>query len=204
MEVAASPELVWASATLPRPGERGSGERCVVLPDDGGTLVALVDAHGHGQDAAWVAATCAEVISDHRREPLEEIVRRCHARLRTTAGAALALARFDPGRDRLGWLAVGNCTAALLRAHGTIPPWARPLLTRAGVVGEHLPELVASLVAVEPDDTLVMVSHGVRADFADPMMHAMPQALVDSILAQHARPDAGGMALAARYRGLAR
>jgi serine phosphatase RsbU (regulator of sigma subunit) len=177
----------WGVASLPLPGERESGDVSVVQPFDKGVLVAVVDALGHGHDAAQAAQVAAATLERYAHEGPVYLLRRCDELMRPTRGAAISVAWFDTEQRAMTWLGVGNVTGALVRADPTARPQVRQLIVHSGVVGYHLPELHPSALPVVPGDVLVLATDGVRSDFADSLPAAMgPQPLAERILKDYA------------------
>jgi len=177
----------WGLASLPLAGERESGDVSVVQPFDKGVLVAVVDALGHGQDAAHAAQVAATTLERYAHEGPVYLLRRCDELMRPTRGAAISVAWFETEQRAMTWLGVGNVTGALVRADPATRPRVKQLIVHSGVVGYHLPELHPSALPVVPGDLLVLATDGVRSDFADFLPAGIgPQALAERILKDYA------------------
>jgi serine phosphatase RsbU (regulator of sigma subunit) len=173
----------WGVASVPLAGESESGDSFVVKSFDKGVLVAVIDALGHGPDAARAARVAAAALEQHAHETPESLFRRCDHLMHETRGAAISVASFDMQSRTMTWLGVGNVTGALVRADLKAEQRVKQLMVRGGVVGFHLPELQASVVPVLPGDTLVLATDGVRADFTHSLPAiAGPQPLAEQIL----------------------
>ncbi len=192
----------WGVAVLTRPGETACGDRHVVQAFDGGVLVAVIDALGHGEDAARVAEVAAQILIQYAGETPASLIARCHARLRSTRGATISIACFDWHRRVMTWVGVGNVAGALI---STVPGRAsqiRSLLVRSGVVGDHLVEPRASVLEIDADSVLVMASDGVRRDFTEMLPCAMaPQKLAQQALVRYATQDDDATVLVFRCGG---
>ncbi len=84
-----------AFATLPLPGQSESGDLCLIKRLGKGTLLAVVDGLGHGQDAASAAHAAVGALDRYSREPLIDLVRRCHDAMIGLRGVVLGLAYLD-------------------------------------------------------------------------------------------------------------
>lgn len=123
-------KLSLSHITLPKVGEVASGDTVVVRSEDGVTLLAVIDALGHGPQAA--------VVADRGREFLEKVplagsvlalTEGLHDALRGTRGAAAMCCLLRGGR--LEGCGVGNVE---LRALG-----ARvPIVLTPGILGVQL------------------------------------------------------------------
>jgi phosphoserine phosphatase RsbX len=196
----------WGLAERPRPGDAESGDRHVVQPFASGVLLAVVDGLGHGEPAAAAARLAAAILVAHAEEPLSLLVERCHTSLAHTRGVVMSLVSVSTVDHTLSWLGVGNVEAVLLRRNGG--PGGKPaeehLLLRPGVVGQKLPVLPPALLRVEPGDTLVLATDGIRSGFTAAFTPGCsPRKLADGILARHGRDDDDALVLVARLQGAA-
>ncbi|HYJ47714.1 MAG TPA: SpoIIE family protein phosphatase, partial [Pyrinomonadaceae bacterium] len=133
--------------------------------------------------------------------PPDELIRVCHARLRSTRGAAVSAAVIDAAAGAIGWLGVGNVEGLLLRSPPAQPA-RETLLLRAGVLGHQLPALQASAVPVYPGDTLIFTTDGIRNGFSiGPEQKKSPQQIADRILAEDSKGTDDSLVLVARYVG---
>jgi negative regulator of sigma-B (phosphoserine phosphatase) len=226
LDVAPSALVDWGLAERPRPGGAESGDRHVVQPFASGVLLAVVDGLGHGEPAAAAARLAAAILAEHAEEPLSLLVERCHTSLAHTRGVVMSLASISTRDHTMSWLGVGNVEAVLLRrerreggsggtgespqleerARDSLPRERKmeQLLLRPGVVGQKLPVLQPALLRVEPGDTLVLATDGIRRGFTAALTPAgSPRQLADGILAGHGRDDDDALVLVARLQGAA-
>ena len=192
-----------AFAELPLPGQAASGDLCLVKRVGKGTLLAVVDGLGHGQEAASAAHAAVGAIDRSSREPLLDLVKRCHTALVGLRGVVLGLAYLDPQAASMTWLGVGNIGGVLLRADAKARP-SRPsrvsLGTNAGFIGGEPPHATARVVPLHPRDTVILYSDGVRDRFAESLVLAnSPQEIADFIIAHHTKGNDDALALVARY-----
>lgn len=183
----------WGVASLTQAGESESGDQYVMETFAGGSLVAVIDALGHGHDAAHAAGVAARTLRQYAHEAPIALIKRCHAAMRTTRGAAISLASFDRQRLTMTWLGIGNVTGLLVHASADAKARIKPLIVRGGVVGDRLPELRSSVVRLAPGDVLILATDGVRADFAEKLPAPIePRRLAQRILDGYAtrRDDA--------------
>jgi phosphoserine phosphatase RsbX len=196
--------LDWAVADLARPGQRQSGDRSVVLPTADGCLAAVVDGLGHGAEAASAAAVAVQALERAAHRPVVQLLRDCHNSLIGTRGAVISLAAFNTREETMTWLGVGDVEGRLLRAQGSAGPRTESLLLRGGVVGARLPTLVSEAVPVRRGDTLILATDGVRSDFLDSPLPALPtRELADHLLGRFCTQTDDALVLVARYLGAA-
>jgi hypothetical protein len=190
--------LLWGAAGRPLPGQADSGDRHVVQPFEDGVLVAVIDAVGHGAEAARVAALAALALGQRPGDPVHVLLRRCHERLRGSRGAAISVASFDRRGRTMIWLGIGNVCGVMLRP-GEEP---KPLLVRSGLIGDRLPDLEFSGVPVEDGDTLIMATDGIDTRFSASMDDAPdPHELAKRIHCGYAKSSDDSLVLVARYDG---
>jgi negative regulator of sigma-B (phosphoserine phosphatase) len=189
-----------AFAELPLPGQAESGDLCLVKRVGKATLLAVVDGLGHGQGAASAAHAAIGAIDRYSREPLPELVKRCHDALVGLRGVVLGLALLDPGSAAMTWLGVGNIGGMLLRPDGKSKPSRVSLVPIAGFIGAEPLQATARAVALTARDTIVLYSDGVKDGFAETLVLAnSPQEIADSIIARHIKGNDDALALVARY-----
>ena len=193
-----------AFATVPLPGQKESGDLSLVKRVGAGTLVAVVDGLGHGQEAASAAHAAVGALDRYAREPLSDLVRRAHEALVGLRGVVLGLAYLDPQAATMTWLGVGNVEGLLLRAPASRGARTQSLLVRGGVVGSHLPPLAAEVVPLRCGDTLILATDGVRSQFLDATPpYLEPQALADHVLTRWGTQTDDALVLVVRYVGSA-
>jgi phosphoserine phosphatase RsbX len=193
----------WAVATLALEGESESGDLHVVMPFDGGALVAAIDGLGHGPEAAIAARSAAEALERHAHEPVTELLTRCHEGLRGTRGAVITLASFSVRESKMSWAGVGNIEGTLLRADPGEERRRESVMLVGGVPGHQLPSLRSNDLPVAPGDTLVLATDGVRGGYLDLIDSSdPPQQLADQLLAEYGKATDDALVLVARYMGI--
>ncbi|MCC6203133.1 MAG: SpoIIE family protein phosphatase [Gammaproteobacteria bacterium] len=185
--------LTCGVAALTYGGESQSGDAWLQQDFDGGSLAAVIDAVGHGAEAARIAALAKGTLLAAAAERPEALLRLCHSRLRRTRGAAIGVVRFDWPRKTLTWVGIGSITAILLSKEPRPAGRVKTLLVKGGSIGDSLPVLRPSIEPVAVNDRLVLATDGIHSSFADSLSTtAAPQELADWILKKHAsrRDDA--------------
>lgn len=189
-------------AEAPLNGYPRSGDRAVVIEFAGGALIAAIDGLGHGDEACDAASEAARVLEQAPSAHVEELVIRCHERLRATRGAAMSIARIDVSTATLQWVGVGNVAGLLVRALATPPSCDEALISRAGIVGYRLPTLHVRSLAIQPADTVVLATDGVKQGFRSEVMAVRDVRLIAShIMSRFATGKDDACVVVARYRG---
>lgn len=189
-------------AGQPLSGQGVCGDHWVAL-DAGGerALLAVIDGVGHGPPAAIASRCAAEVLTEHRAEPLDVLLPLCHRALAHTRGAAVTVALID--RDRLSWMGVGNVAASVVGVTpGGVAPRAEVLL-RGGILGYRMPpRLHPRTASMRIGDVLLMATDGLAADFAENVPLREPvEVIAADLLARCAKRTDDALVLAARRRG---
>ncbi|HEX3688171.1 MAG TPA: SpoIIE family protein phosphatase [Solirubrobacteraceae bacterium] len=158
--------LLIETAAMTKEGEEVSGDCACIGHTDAGVLVAVVDGLGHGADAGEAAHHASVVLQDPATGMrVTEALQRCHAALRGTRGAVIALAAFPADATAMEWLAVGNIEGILVR--GRLGRSGREMIVqRPGIVGHHLPPLRSATLPLRAGDMLVFATDGVRREVA--------------------------------------
>lgn len=187
-------------ATLPLTGQQESGDLSLVKRVGPGTLVAVVDGLGHGQEAASAAHAAVGAVDRYSKESLPDLVKRCHTALVGLRGVVLGLAFFDTKGATVTWLGVGNIVGVLLRADQAARPARVSMVSIAGFVGAETPQATSRTVSLMAGDTVILASDGIKDGFADALtLTAPPQLLADQILSRHAKGTDDALVLVARY-----
>ena len=181
-------------ACAPLAGQTSSGDRGLVFEFPGGALVAAIDGLGHGHEASLAAGEAELVLQDDPGAPVDELVQRCHDRLRSTRGAVMTLASVTPGT--ISWIGIGNVEGILVKSRGLE---AVPM--RGGIVGYSMPALVARKVTVAKGDTLVLATDGIRHGFRAEVNAREPQAIAEAMLANYGKGSDDACVVIARYIG---
>jgi negative regulator of sigma-B (phosphoserine phosphatase) len=187
-------------ATLP--GYSASGDCHIVMPTRTGTLVAVMDGVGHGNDAAAAATMASSILGSFAEEPLIAIMRRCHAGLRGTRGVTMSMASIDFRNALMTWLGVGNVQGILLKSDTAVSREEESLLLRQGIVGGSLPTLHAAVLPVAQGDTLIFATDGIRSEFDRPIGRSQaPQTAAQTILDKYAKGIDDALVFVARFLG---
>lgn len=189
-----------AFATLPLPGQVESGDLSLIKKVGKGTLVAVVDGLGHGQEAASAAHAAVGALDRYSREPLTDLVRRCHEALVGLRGVVLGLAYLDPQAATMTWLGVGNVGGIVMRLDPASRPSRISLVQSAGFIGAEQTHPTTRSVPLALGDTVVLYSDGIRDGFAESVVLAnSPQEIADFVITRHVKGNDDALVLVARY-----
>ena len=189
-------------AGLAHEGEGRSGDVAVFAPSRRGGLVAVIDGLGHGDAAADAAEAAADVLRAQVERPPQELLQLCHDELRRTRGAVMTLAWFDLEARTMEWTGVGNVEARFVRAGDSGDARHASPVVLGGVVGYNLPKVRMGTIPLEPGDSVVLATDGVKADFSVSLESGIAaQELADRVLERHGKGTDDALAVVVRYLG---
>jgi anti-sigma regulatory factor (Ser/Thr protein kinase) len=161
---------VWSRAThpaagpavgtiqVPMSGETACGDGWAVEHGAGRTVVLVVDGLGHGPVAAEAALTAVSVFRSNVGLHPVEIIPLLHGALRSTRGAAVAVAEIDPAQEILRFAGVGNISGAICTTDSD-----RRMVSYNGTVGHELRKVQEFTYPFPKGALLVMHSDGLSA-----------------------------------------
>jgi len=164
----------------------------------------VVDGLGHGEEAAAAAKLAVTTLDQFSREPVAPLVQRCHEALVGTRGVVMSVAYFDPTRDTMTWVGLGNVEGVLVHENWAERSARTSLVTRGGIVGAQLDALPVRpwVIPVLPGDLLVFATDGIRSGFAEDISRRdTPQQIADLLLSRYGKGTDDALVLAARYLG---
>jgi anti-sigma regulatory factor (Ser/Thr protein kinase) len=150
-----SNDVTIGGVCVPVRGESECGDAWAMARRSGTTYLMVADGLGHGSLAHEASARAAEVFRAHAGSPFEEMMSRLHDALRSTRGAAVALAEVIPARAILRFGGVGNIAGRVF-ANGH----DRHLVSHFGTLGHDVLRIQQFDYVWTPESTLVLNSDG--------------------------------------------
>ena len=150
-----SREIECGIVSIPKFGEDvcGDGWEYEALADKSVCLVA--DGLGHGLHAATAARAATAILKEHRTKAPAEIVERAHAAMRSTRGAALAIAEIDHSLGVVRFCGVGNIAGTIVSNSNV-----RHMVSLNGTAGQEVRKIVEFTYPWDEESTLIMHSDG--------------------------------------------
>jgi len=105
------PPLQIGAVNVPKPGQEVCGDAWGTAQTPDYSVIMVADGLGHGIDARTASAEAVRILHSVPGLSPAEIVERAHLALRSTRGAALAVARIDRDRARVTFSGIGNISA---------------------------------------------------------------------------------------------
>jgi phosphoserine phosphatase RsbX len=140
---------------VPKVGESVNGDAVVIRHDGDHTLIAVIDALGHGPGAALAAQVAIEALADVQlTNGVQSVIDKVHDKLHGTRGAAAMVCIWDGARIR--GCAVGNVE---LRSRGT----RVPVMLTPGILGARVRSYRLFESPLVPADRIVIFSDGISS-----------------------------------------
>lgn len=154
------PSLEIGAICLPKRGEEVSGDAWASQIEQHRTLLLVADGLGHGAAAASASSAAVQIFQEpHQRSPYT-IVEAAHAALRSTRGAALAIAEIDMEQQSVRFAGVGNIAASIFsftqRHH---------LVSHNGTVGHEVHKIQEFTYPWYASGLLIMHSDGLSTQW---------------------------------------
>jgi anti-sigma regulatory factor (Ser/Thr protein kinase) len=105
--------LQISSVNLPKLGEEVSGDAWGAVHLADSVVILLADGLGHGLEAHTAASEAVRMLRLHPDLPPAALLERVHGALRSTRGAAVAVARIDLQYAKLTFAGVGNISGRI-------------------------------------------------------------------------------------------
>jgi anti-sigma regulatory factor (Ser/Thr protein kinase) len=147
-----------AARIRPHRTERVSGDAVTLRWIGDRVLAALVDGLGHGATAAAIAERAGSALGSTQATDVLTIMEEVHKALRSTDGAAVAIAVLDPRQGSYETVAVGNARVRIVGDSDRRLDWTE------GTVGTEYrtPDVKRGLLG---DATLLLYSDGIADHF---------------------------------------
>lgn len=127
----------WGAVSVALAGQEVCGDSWSVLADGTVTLF-VADGLGHGQDAADASVEAVRLFHRFNGHRVPTLLDYVHGGLRTTRGAAVSIARFDPASRRVAFAGIGNVAGALA-ADGSL----KRMVSMPGTAGHNARKIQA-------------------------------------------------------------
>jgi anti-sigma regulatory factor (Ser/Thr protein kinase) len=184
---------------VPYPGEQVSGDAWGVDTDQQGLTITVADGLGHGPDAHVASAGAVDIAHRRAGRSAAELMLFAHDALRSTRGAAVAIARLDLAHAQLEFCGTGNIAAAVFGVSRPVQTARRPppnpgadgartdwqLISRNGIVGHTMRDTQSFEVQWSQGALLILCSDGIgtRWDLADyPGLRLQPAVMIAAVL----------------------
>ena len=172
--------IEFGVVNLPMPGQEISGDGWGVEDLQDKYICTVVDGLGHGPDAAIAARAALATAKEYRDKTPAEMIERAHGSLRSTRGAAMAVAAVDLAANIVCYCAVGNISTTIVHKEQI-----RHLVSLNGIVGQEARKITEFTYPWSRESLLVMHSDGLTARWdlkAYPALVQRDPALIAGVL----------------------
>lgn len=143
------------TVNIPLASEQSCGDSWAVIEvETGRHLVVVADGLGHGELAAAASFAAIRVAKENDRRSPQEILELMHGNLRSTRGAAVAVAQIDSHQQLVKFAGVGNIAGSI------VAPESRSMVSYNGIVGHQIRKLQEFTYPFTPGATLILSSDG--------------------------------------------
>jgi anti-sigma regulatory factor (Ser/Thr protein kinase) len=109
----ASSRSGWGAVSVAMPGEDVCGDSWTVVTNGPASTLLVADGLGHGPDAAEASVEAVRMFRRFNGHQVPTVLDYVHGGLRSTRGAAVSIARFDPGIRKVIFAGIGNVAGVL-------------------------------------------------------------------------------------------
>jgi len=150
------PPILWGAVSIPALDEEVCGDSWRVSEHDGKVAVLVADGLGHGVLAADAAQAGAEVFSGGVGRPAQ-ILESIHEGIRSTRGAAVAIAEVNLATHALTYAGIGNISGTMLDEDQR-----SGFVSHNGIVGVQIRKVQEFEYQWPPGGIVVMHSDGLQ------------------------------------------
>ncbi|HET8548283.1 MAG TPA: SpoIIE family protein phosphatase [Bryobacteraceae bacterium] len=155
------PGLQIAGIRTARAGERICGDNWTWRSIGERDFIIVADGLGHGPLAASASADALNVFCSDAADQPALMLQDVHAALRSTRGAAVAIARVDLRRAEVVYAGLGNISGAIVTA-GVV----RHLVSYNGTAGHEARKIAEFTYPWSPDGALIVCSDGLTTQWS--------------------------------------
>lgn len=179
--VSASGGFLVSAVNVPKTGEEASGDAWATVQSGDQLTVLVADGLGHGIEANLAASQAVRMLRENPQLAPQALIERCNLALRSTRGAAIAVARIDRAYEKLTFAGVGNISAKIYCAERA----SQHLVSVNGTAGHHSEKLREFSYPWPVDGVLQIHSDGLSSGAgveAYPGLAARDPALIAGVL----------------------
>jgi anti-sigma regulatory factor (Ser/Thr protein kinase) len=152
----APPRFVAGQVCFPMAGQSISGDTWAVAESGDRYLLMVADGLGHGPLAAEAAQAAKRVFHEQFPASPEAILQKAHHVLRSTRGAAVAIAEIQVEAQAIHFAGIGNISAMVI-----LPQAHHRMVSHNGTVGHEVRKIASFQYPWCSGSTLILHSDGV-------------------------------------------
>jgi anti-sigma regulatory factor (Ser/Thr protein kinase) len=144
------------AVNVSKPGQEVCGDAWGCVQNGGDLTIIVADGLGHGMEAKIAATEAVRQLYENPETPPKALLTRIHQALRSTRGAAVAIAYIDSMRGKLTYAGVGNISARIYAGS----EGRQNLVSLNGTAGQNCDRILDFSYAWPEDGLLVLHSDG--------------------------------------------
>jgi anti-sigma regulatory factor (Ser/Thr protein kinase) len=152
--------MAVAGVSVAKPGESACGDGWAMTKRASGAVILLADGLGHGPEAAEAAREAIRIFHKHTKEGPVAILRIAHDALRSTRGAAVAIADVDCDSGMVTFSGIGNIAGTVLASD------RRNMVSHNGTLGQTVRTISEFTYAWVPDALVILNSDGLQSQWS--------------------------------------
>jgi anti-sigma regulatory factor (Ser/Thr protein kinase) len=153
-------ELEIGAVCKAAPGETVSGDAWKVLCQSDGGVIVIADGLGHGPAAAEAAREVVRAFDASSHMSPASTLLAMNGPLRSTRGAAVAVARIDLTAETIAFAGIGNISGTLIDRDVT-----RKTVSHNGIVGHVMPSIQEFIYPCSRNTLIVLHSDGLAINW---------------------------------------
>jgi anti-sigma regulatory factor (Ser/Thr protein kinase) len=153
------PAMLIGAVNISKPGQDSCGDSWGAWQSGQHVTILVADGLGHGPDANRASSEAVRVLQNYPELPPKALLERVHLALRSTRGAAAAVATIDIEAGKLTFAGVGNISGQIYSA----TQGRRHLVSVNGTAGHECQRLREFIYDWPADGLLVLHSDGLTS-----------------------------------------
>jgi len=149
------PGLEDGAISLPKSGEESCGDSWAIDQQPGRSMLMMVDGLGHGMHAAEAARAAVHAFRQNVHRRPGAILEAAHGALRSTRGAAMAVAEVDLDQKSIRYAGIGNISSVMVG-----PAGHSNLVSHNGIIGHQARKFQEFTYPWQPEGVIIMHSDG--------------------------------------------
>ncbi len=160
----ADQKMEFGLVHVPKPGELVNGDAWAVQQEGSRCCCLLADGLGHGPLASEASRLAVRLFQENFRLRGPQMVQLLHSALRSTRGAALAVAEVDLHERVVRFTGVGNVAGVIIGCISRVAPGStRSMISHNGTVGHQVPKVQEFVYSFPSGSLLILHSDGLSS-----------------------------------------
>jgi anti-sigma regulatory factor (Ser/Thr protein kinase) len=145
-----------SAVNVPKAGQEASGDSWASVQSGDQLTVLVADGLGHGMEANLASSQAVRILRENPNLAPRALLERCHLALRSTRGAAIAVAKIDRAHEEITYAGAGNISGKIYSAQRA----SQHLVSVNGTGGHHTEKLREFSYPWPADGVLQLYSDG--------------------------------------------